>query len=220
MQLRLGSSTCIVVSNVVVAKQFMKTHELAFISHPEFRFSDHFIYRGSKFIVVEYGPYWRFMKKLCLTKLLAAPTLDRFIHIREEEMGKLVNTLIQRLRKWEASDLSKELTTLTNNMICRMAMNTRCSKNSDEAEEMMELVKGVMEISGKLSIGDTLGALGRLDLFGYGKKLEAKLRKFDSLVEKIMEEHQNGMLNGDGREVRDLMDILLEIHEDPFIELN
>ncbi|WJZ99444.1 hypothetical protein VitviT2T_017890 [Vitis vinifera] len=221
MQLRLGSSTCIVVSNAAVAKEVMKTHELAFASRPEFGSSEHFIYKGSRFIMAEYGPYWRFMKKLCLTKLLAAPTLDRLIHIREEEMGKLMDTLIQRSRKGEASDLSKELTTLTSNIICRMAMSTRCSRNGNEAEEMMELVKGVVELGGKLSIGDALGALGRLDLLGYGKKLEAKLRKFDSLVEKIMEEHQrkNGMVKGNGREGRDLMDILLEIHEDPSAEL-
>uniref|UniRef100_F6HII2 3,9-dihydroxypterocarpan 6A-monooxygenase n=1 Tax=Vitis vinifera TaxID=29760 RepID=F6HII2_VITVI len=180
MQLRLGSSTCIVVSNAAVAKEVMKTHELAFASRPEFGSSEHFIYKGSRFIMAEYGPYWRFMKKLCLTKLLAAPTLDRLIHIREEEMGKLMDTLIQRSRKGEASDLSKELTTLTSNIICRMAMSTRCSRNGNEAEEMMELVKGVVELGGKLSIGDALGALGRLDLLGYGKKLEAKLRKFDN----------------------------------------
>ncbi|KAJ9686657.1 hypothetical protein PVL29_015501 [Vitis rotundifolia] len=180
MQLRLFSSTCIVVSNAAVAKEVMKTHELAFASRPEFGSSEHFIYKGSKFIMAEYGPYWRFMKKLCLTKLLAAPTLDRLIHIREEEMEKLMDTLIQRSRKGEASDLSKELTTLTSNIICRMAMSTRCSRNGNEAEEMMELVKGVVELGGKLSIGDALGALGRLDLFGYGKKLEAKLRKFDN----------------------------------------
>ncbi|RVW46397.1 Cytochrome P450 71BL1 [Vitis vinifera] len=65
---------CIVVSNVTIAKQVMETHELAFASRLEFGSSDHFIYKGSKFIMAEYGPYWRFMKKLCLTKLLAAPT--------------------------------------------------------------------------------------------------------------------------------------------------
>ncbi|CBI28928.3 unnamed protein product, partial [Vitis vinifera] len=83
MQFRLSSSTCIVVSNVTIAKQVMETHELAFASRPEFSSSDHFIYRGSKFIMAEYGPYWHFMKKLCLTKLLAVPTLDRFKHIKK-----------------------------------------------------------------------------------------------------------------------------------------
>ena len=85
MQFRLGSSTCIVVSNVTIAKQVMETHELAFASRLEFGSSDHFIYKGSKFIMAEYGPYWRFMKKLCLTKLLVVPTLDRFKHIVENK---------------------------------------------------------------------------------------------------------------------------------------
>ncbi|KAL6330076.1 hypothetical protein AAG906_039994 [Vitis piasezkii] len=97
-------------------------------------------------------------------------------------MGKLVDTLIQRSMKGEASNLSKKLTTLTNNIICRKAMTTRCSRNNDKAEEMMDLVKRGMELN-------------------------------------IMEEHQNGMMNGGRREGRDLMDILLEIHEDPYVKL-
>ena len=84
-------------------------------------------------------------------------------------MGKLVDTLIQRSMKGEASNLSKKLTTLTNNIMCRKAMRTKCSRNNDKAEEMMELVKKGMELVGKLSIGDTLG---RLDLFGYKKNLK------------------------------------------------
>lgn len=155
------------------------------------------------------------MKKLCLTKLFATPTLNRLIHIREEEIGRLLETLIQRSRKREATDLGKELTTLTSNIVCRMSMSTRCSSNSDEAGEMMALVKAVVELGGKLSMGDAFGALGRLDLLGYGKKLETKLKKFDSLVENIIEEHKRKE-KGEGK---DIMDILLEIHEDPYAEM-
>ena len=131
-------------------------------------------------------------------------------------MWKLLETLIRRSRNGEASDLGKELAKLTSSIICRMGMSS-----NDEAEEMMELVKGVIELGGKLALGDAFGALGRLDLFGYGKKLEGKLRKFDGLVEKIMEEHQriDGRIKGGQREGRDIMDILLEIHQDPSAEL-
>ncbi|KAJ6892472.1 hypothetical protein NC651_025618 [Populus alba x Populus x berolinensis] len=45
--------------------------ELNFISLPEFGCSEYFIYRGSRFVTAQYGDYWRFMKKLCMARVLS-----------------------------------------------------------------------------------------------------------------------------------------------------
>jgi len=63
IQLNLGPSTSIVVSNEQVAKQVMKTHDLKFSYRPQFGSSHDYLYKGSYFITAPYGPYWRFMKK-------------------------------------------------------------------------------------------------------------------------------------------------------------
>lgn len=67
------------------------------------------------------------MKKLCMMKLLGAPQLARFVNVREEEVERLVELVMESARESKAPDLSKELTTFTNNVICRMTMSTRCS---------------------------------------------------------------------------------------------
>ena len=50
LEIRLGASTCVVASNVTVAKEIFKTQELNFSSRPEFGSSEYFIYRGSRFV--------------------------------------------------------------------------------------------------------------------------------------------------------------------------
>ncbi|KAH0971975.1 hypothetical protein GBA52_024131 [Prunus armeniaca] len=217
MQLRLGAATCIVVSSAEVAREIFKTHDIIFSSRPEFGSSEHFIYRGSRFLLAPYGEYWRFMKKLCMNKLLAAPQLNLSVDIRTEEVANLVEKVTKRAREGQPCDLSSELTTLTNNTICRMVMSTRCSGSDNEAEEIKKLIDECMKLGAKLSVGDVLGPLKIFDFSGTAKKLGSVLQRFDGLVERIMKEHEGR--SEIGEKGRDLMDILLEIYRDPTSEV-
>ncbi|XP_048138667.1 3,9-dihydroxypterocarpan 6A-monooxygenase-like [Rhodamnia argentea] len=219
MRLRLGASSCVVASSASIAREMLKTQELNFSSRPEFGSSEHFIYRGSRFIMAPYGDYWRFMKKLTMTRLLAVPQLERFLYVREEEVERLVGSVIESARRGTASDLSKELTTFTNNVICRMVMSTRCSGTANGAKDIHKLVKTCLKLAGKLSAGDVLGPLRWLDFSGNGKKLEATLWEFNRIVEQVMNEHEEKLVSGSVTERKDLMDILLETHNDPTAEM-
>ncbi|PPS10725.1 hypothetical protein GOBAR_AA09933 [Gossypium barbadense] len=221
MRIRLGASSCVVVSNATVAKEIFKTQELNFCSRPEFGSSEYFIYRGSRFVLAQYGDYWRFMKKLCMTRLLAVPQLDKFADIRDQEKVKLVEYVMKRCKEGKPCDLSSELTTLTNNTICRMAMSTRCSGNDNDASEIKELIRTCLKLSGKINVGDVLGPLKVLDFSGNGKKLKSALLKYDRLVERIIQEHQEKATKGyyDENQEQDLLDILLEVYRDPTAEV-
>ncbi|CAK7325412.1 unnamed protein product [Dovyalis caffra] len=222
MQIRAGASTCVVASNAAVVKEIFKTQELNFISRPEFGGSEYFIYRGSRFVTAQYGDYWRFMKKLCMTRLLAAPQLDKFADIREEEKVKLVESVMTCAREGKLCDLRKEFTAFTNNVICRMAMSTRCSGPDNDAEKVRRIGKTCLMLAGKLLIGDILGPFKIFDFSrtGNGKKLVGALKEYDCLVERLIKEHEEkameGFKEGEGK---DLMDILLEIYNDPAAEI-
>lgn len=212
MQLRLGASTTLIVSNARVAREVFKTHDLNFCNRPHFGSSDFYRYRGSDFINAPYGPYWRFMKKLCVTQLLSSSQLGRFTHIREQEMKGLLDSLVLCSNEGKACDLGLKFTGLANNILCRMAMSTTC-----DVEQIQELVREFLEVGAKLSLGEVLGPLGKLDLFGYGKKLEKAVGKFDQIVEMIMKQHEQKC--NEGGERRDMMDILLDVYRDPNAEV-
>ncbi|KAJ6741876.1 FLAVONOID 3'-MONOOXYGENASE-RELATED [Salix viminalis] len=220
MQIRLGASTCVVASNAVVAKEIFKTQDLNFSSRPEFGSSEHFIYRGSRFVTAQYGDYWRFMKKLCMTRLLSVPQLDKFTDVLDEEKVKLVESVMGCAREGKLCDLNCEFTALTNNTICRMTMSTRCSGSDNDADQIERLVKTCLQLAGKLSLGDILGPFRIFDFSGNGKKLVGALQAYDRLVERILQEHEEkpkkGFVEG---ERKDLMDILLEIYNDPAAEI-
>nr|AXY97694.1 Cytochrome P450, family 712, subfamily A, polypeptide 1 [Populus tomentosa] len=220
MQIRLGASTCVVASNAVVAKEIFKTQDINFSSRPEFGSSEYFIYRGSRFVTAQYGDYWRFMKKLCMTRLLSVPQLEKFTDILDEEKVKLVESVMGCAREGKLCDLSSEFTALTNNSICRMTMSTRCSGSNNDADQIKRLVKTCLQLAGKLSLGDVLGPFKIFDFSGNGKKLVGALQAYDRLVERILKEHEEKANKGfEEGERRDLMDILLEIYNDPTAEI-
>ncbi|XP_057438725.1 3,9-dihydroxypterocarpan 6A-monooxygenase-like [Lotus japonicus] len=217
MHLRLGASTCIVISNAQTATEIMKTHDLNFCNRPHFGSSDHFLYKGSYFITAPYGPYWRFMKKLCVTQLLSTSNLNRFTHIREQEINNLLKSLAVCSNEGTATDLSSDLTVLTNNVLCQMAMSSTCFDEVNDVGEIQCLVKEFLHVGAKLSMGEVFGRLGKWDLFGYGKKLVKIVGKFDRILERVMVEHE-GKVNEVGFQ-GDMMDILLQVYRNPDAEV-
>ncbi|CAI0386882.1 unnamed protein product [Linum tenue] len=109
-----------------------------------------------------------------------------------------------------------------------MAMGERCSGGADEADWVRKLVAETAELTGKFNLSDYVWFCKRLDLQGFGKRLEDLRERFDSMMERIIEEHVEARMNkkkkttvvgGNGGEVKDLLDVLLDIKEDQDSEI-
>jgi cytochrome P450 len=221
MQIRIGATSFIIASNAAVAREMLKTHDIDFASRFEFGPSNYNIYSGAGFVTGPNGSYWRFMKKLCMTKLFAGPQLDRFNHIREQEIENLLKSLLKSSGEGEACDLAAELTTLTNNLLCRMALSKRCSAyDATGANEIRKLVVEIMRLAAKIGVNDVFGPLRKFDLFGHGKRLVESLWRYDRFFEQIMKEYEDNMGDGgQGKEAADLMSIVLETYKDTNAEV-
>ncbi|XP_043691693.1 cytochrome P450 93A3-like [Telopea speciosissima] len=227
ISLHLGASHCLVASSSSIAKEIFKTHDLIFALRPKFAFEEQTsLYHGCSFLMAPYGPYWRFMKKLCMTKLLGEQQLKRFVCVKQEEIRRFLKRLLKSYQDGKPVDMGVELRVLTNNIICRMAMSTRSAESINEAEECRELVHEISAVGAKMCLGEVLGPFGKLDWFGYQRKMKEAIKRFDDLMERILQEHQrrphknknNNDQDGE-RENKDLMDILLEISQDEKAEV-
>ncbi|KAG6744806.1 hypothetical protein POTOM_051446 [Populus tomentosa] len=107
---------------------------------------------------INYGPHWKFMKKLCTTELLGSRTLDQFLPIRCEGRNRFLKLVLKKAEAKEAVDVGGELMRLTNNIISRMLLRTRCSDNENGADE------------------------------GFEKRLKDARDRYDAMMERIMKE--------------------------------
>lgn len=95
-QLFLGSTPCVVVSSPEMAKEFLQTHDISFSNRPKLSNADYLTYGSLDLAFSSYGPYWKFMKKLCMTKLLGLQTLEKFVPVMKQERHLFLQTLVEK----------------------------------------------------------------------------------------------------------------------------
>ncbi|CAI0386890.1 unnamed protein product, partial [Linum tenue] len=212
---------CVVASSPETAREFLKTHDSVFSDRPVPAAVDYLTYGSADFFFAPYGPYWKFMKKLCVSELLGGRILDRMLPLRRDEIGRSLQRTRNRAEAGEPMDVGGELIRVANNVISVMAMGERCSGGADEADWVRKLVAETAELTGKFNLSDYVWFCKRLDLQGFGKRLEDLRERFDSMMERIIEEHVEARMNkkGNGGEVKDLLDVLLDIKEDQDSEI-
>lgn len=109
MHLFLGSKRCVIVSNSEMAKQFLKTNESFFLNRPIRLNINYLTYGSADFTFAPYGPYWKFLKKLCMTELLGGRTLDLHRPIRDKEMRLFVQRIHEQAIVGKMVDVGAEL---------------------------------------------------------------------------------------------------------------
>lgn len=98
-----------------MAKEFLKTHEASWSDRPHTEAAAYLAYGSQDFSFAPYGPYWKFVKKLCMSELLGGRTLDLLQPIRRYEIESLVNVMLTKR-------VSRDLTSIAGcpNNSCRI----------------------------------------------------------------------------------------------------
>nr|XP_043620052.1 cytochrome P450 93A3-like [Erigeron canadensis] len=218
----LGSVPCLAVSSPKLAKEFLRTYENSYLDRPRNVSTVYLTYGSKDFMFAPFGSYWKLMKKLVMSELLNGRTLDLLLPVRQDETIWFINSLSQKAKVGKPVDVKGELLKLTNNVISRMLMSERCSEDDNEADDMRKLVTEISEITGKFNLADYIWFCKNLDLQGFKKRVKKIHKRFDDLIERIINEHEDERRKkkeklDDG--VKDLLDILLKILEDDTMEV-
>lgn len=225
--LRLGSAPCVVVSSPDLTREFLKTYELSFIAHADSIAINRLTY-GSSLAFAPYGPYWKFIKKLTMNELLGSRPVAIFASLRAGEYRRLLRLLAVKSQRGEAVNLTEELPKLSNNIISQMMIGTSSSGGDDHdqrVEEARIVVREVTKIFGELNLSDFVWFCRKLDLQGFGKRIEAIFQRFDALVEKVISEREQLRKRNHVKEddhdtaVKDILDILLDYVDDENAEI-
>lgn len=209
-------------STAEAAKEFLKTHETSFSNRPAKTVTvETLTYGFQDFLFAPHGPYWKFMKKLCMSELLGGHMLDQFLPLRQQETKRFIKSLLRKTG--EAVDFGAEFMTLSNHIVSRMSLSQMSSENENEDEEMRKLVADTAELVGKFNISDFIWFLKRFDLQGFNKRLKEIRDRFDVLMDRIIKEREEERSNkkemGGTRQFKDMLDVLLDIFRDENSEM-
>jgi typhasterol/6-deoxotyphasterol 2alpha-hydroxylase len=231
MQLRFGSFPVVVGSSVDMAKFFLKTHDVVFTDRPKTAAGKYTTYNYRDITWSPYGAYWRQARKMCLTELFSAKRLESYEYIRADEVRALLRDLhaASGSGSGRAVMLKDYLSTVSLNVITRMVLGKKYLDKEEAAaaggsvttpEEFKWMLDELFLLNGVLNIGDSIPWLDWMDLQGYIKRMKKLSKMFDRFLEHVVEEHnQRRLREGKGFVAKDMVDVLLQIADDPTLEV-
>ncbi|XP_027080759.1 premnaspirodiene oxygenase-like [Coffea arabica] len=215
MNIQLGQMTAIVVTSPRLAKEIMKTHDLAFADRAEFLSGKIMCYDCSDIACCRYGDYWRQMRKICTLELLSAKSVRSFASVRQDEALHLIASIKVLAGAREPIDLTEKVSSYTSSVVCRAAFG-KVSK--DDHAAFLQLMKEALPIASAFDISDLLPSFKILHpLLSVESKLLKMHDKEDEILEKIIDQHidnqaRRNISTGEyGQE--DLIDVLLRVKE-------
>ncbi|XP_057793706.1 trimethyltridecatetraene synthase-like [Salvia miltiorrhiza] len=207
MLLKLGKFPVVVASSPEMARQFLKVHDAAFASRPTFAAYKHVSFEYSDVAFSPYGPYWREVRKIAVTKVLSARKIGSFEHTRVEERRLLLSRL--KSLSGKPVELREHLLRFTLSIICKMLFKEDSIVDMDEVSVM---VREWFLLNGAFNIGDWIPWLDSLDLQGYIKKMKALRKKMDRFCDSVIDDHlAKRVAAGDDAAKKDFVDALLQI---------
>ncbi|XP_019101880.1 PREDICTED: cytochrome P450 71A26-like [Camelina sativa] len=143
----------LVVSSAEMAKDVLKTHDRVFASRPRSKITKKLLYGERDVALAPYGEYWRQMKSVCVLSLLSNKMVRSFRDVRQEE----ISLMMKKIRKSSSLpvNLSEILISLTNDVICRVALGRKYGGEVN----FKELMKRLTRLLGAFSVGSTVPCL-------------------------------------------------------------
>ncbi|KAJ7946414.1 Cytochrome P450 [Quillaja saponaria] len=207
MHLQLGEISAVVVSSPLMAKEVMKTHDLAFASRPELLASKIVVYGGKDIAFAPYGGYWREMRKLATLELLSVKRVQSFSFIRKDEVNKLIESIHSSVGS--PINLTKKIYSMTSTISSRAAFGAKCP----DQDKFVSLIKSVTTLAAGFDLADLFPSLKLIHFItGLKGKLEKIQKEAGKIVDTIIDEHREQAKHGKFED-EDLVDVLLRVQQ-------
>ncbi|KAL2514844.1 Cytochrome [Forsythia ovata] len=147
MMIHLGRVPAVIVSSADAAREIMKNQDVIFSNRPKLSII------AKLFTCSFYGEYWRQVRSLCVLQLLSNKRVQSFHRIREEDMSRMILKIRHLCSSASYINLSDILVTLTNDIICRVALGRKYS-DAEESTKFESMLKELAELLGTFNPGD------------------------------------------------------------------
>lgn len=147
-----------------------------------------------------------------MNELLSPKQLEQSRVVREEELKIFLCSMFRSAKKKEVVNVGVEIMKLTNNIVCRMAIGTRCSDKTTEPRRLGSWWQMLLNLGQRR---ESVGAPKKSGFLVIEWTIDVVMR-FDQLLEKILKHHEE---QSGKRENGDLMDTLLKVYEDDKAEV-
>ncbi|KAH6795183.1 hypothetical protein C2S52_005660 [Perilla frutescens var. hirtella] len=215
MQMKLGSTPLIIISSAKLAKEVLKTQDLAFCSRPRSLSQQKLSYNNIDIIFAPYDHSWRELRKITSIHLFSLKKVQSFRPVREEEVSHFISKISDLASAHQAVNLSEMTVALSSDLICRVAFGKKYDEHGSERRRFDQLLHEVQTISIAFYMSDYFPALWWVDrLTGMIKKVDAVCEKLDLFYQELIDEHLDPSRARTLDVQDDILDILIKLKEE------
>ncbi|CAN1295316.1 Cytochrome P450 71D18 [Linum perenne] len=137
IRLQLGRVNTVVISSAQLARHVLKVNDHVFANRPQLEAARYLSFGCSDVTFSPYGPYWRHVRKICVSELLSHRRVHSFEQVRREEVDRMVAVIARNSGK--ETDVTRLVFTLANDVLCRVAFD--CEKYKDFVDVLLDVQK-------------------------------------------------------------------------------
>ncbi|KAH6770432.1 hypothetical protein C2S52_015235 [Perilla frutescens var. hirtella] len=213
--MKLGSLSILVISSPKLAKEVMKTQDLAFCSRPKLLVQQKLSYNCLDVIFSPYNDHWREVRKITTTHLFSPTKIQSFRPIREDEISRFVAKISCLASARESFNFSELARAISSNLICRIAFGKRYDESGGEMRRFYELLHEVQTLMATFFVSDYFPGFKWVDkITGLIDRVDSTCAKLDSFYQELIDEHLDRNRVKDSEEDDDVLDLLIKLKED------
>lgn len=190
IHMKIGSTPLVVISSAKLAKEVMKTQDLAFCSRPKSFGQQKLSYGNKDIVFAPYDNYWREVRKITSLHLFTQKKVQSFRPAREEETAHMIAKISSCASSHKSADLSEMAIAMTSTLICRVAFGKKYDEHGSERRLFEKLLLGAQEIAVAFYVSDYFAALTWVDrLTGRISRVEKVCKELDVFYQELIDEH-------------------------------
>ncbi|XP_015088335.1 cytochrome P450 83B1-like [Solanum pennellii] len=211
--LRFGSTPIVVISSAKLAKQVLKTQDLAFCSRASHLGQQKLSYNGRDIVFAPYNDSWREMRKICVLHLFSLKKVQSFRPIREDEVSRMIKKISQHVVTSQITNLSNLMILLSSSIIFRVAFGIRYDEESNESRRFYFLFEESAAMMTSFFVSDFFPSLNWIDkLTGLTNRVDKNFKDLDEIYEELIKQHLNP--NRPKSMEGDILDVLLQLKKE------
>ncbi|KAF2559895.1 hypothetical protein F2Q68_00017139 [Brassica cretica] len=212
LHLRIFNTSIILVSSASVAYEIFRAHDVNVSSRGVPAVDESLLFGSPGVLNAPCGYYWKFMKKLMVTKLLGPQAQEQSRGIRADEINRFYGKLLDKARKTESVDVGKEAMNLVNNIMCMMSMGRRFSEEDGEGERLKGLVTEWSGLIKRMFLAVLFRRqLEKIGISLFKNEIMRVSNRCDEMLERVLVGHKE---EPDKDQGKDMIDVLLAAYED------
>lgn len=208
--LKVGKVHMVAVSTAETAREVLQAQDNVFSNRPASIAISFLTYDRADMAFAHYGPFWRQMRKICVTKVFSRKRAESWASVREE-----INSFIRDLdsRVGSCVNIGEMVLGLTKNITYRAAFG---SMSQEGQGEFVKIMQEFSKLFGAFNVADFIPWLGWINGQDLNKRLARARGALDAFIDRIIDDHikKRNEKSDDRGEDDDMVDELMEFYSE------